>query len=73
MTTTPHSRVRQPASSPFKQEVEAEIEQYDCGDRVSHDLHGLGSVVALDPAGVTVNFGSKTVRVASPFRKMEKI
>jgi hypothetical protein len=49
------------------------VEQYACGDRVSHDVHGLGSVVAVDPHGVTVRFGADTRRVQSPFAKMEKL
>jgi hypothetical protein len=73
MTTSPQSRYRHLASSPFKPDVELPIEQFETGDLVSHDLHGMGSVVSTDAQGVTVNFGSKTLRVMSPFRKMEKI
>jgi hypothetical protein len=49
------------------------IERYDRGDRVSHDVHGLGSVVATDPQGVTVDFGGQTRRVPSPFARMERL
>jgi hypothetical protein len=49
------------------------VERYDCGDLVSHDSHGVGSVVATDAHGVTVNFGARTLRVTSPFAKMEKL
>lgn len=49
------------------------VERYAVGDRVSHDVHGLGSVVAVDPGGATVSFGSMTARVVSPFSKMEKL
>ena len=49
------------------------VERYDRGDLVSHDTHGVGSVVAVDPLGVTVDFGARTVRVTSPFTKMERL
>ena len=49
------------------------VERYDRGDRVSHDTHGLGSVIAADAHGVTVDFGARTLRVTSPFTKMEKL
>lgn len=60
-------------SSPFQPDPEQVVEQYETGDRVSHDIHGLGSVVSVDAHGVTVDFGSRTLRVTSPFAKMEKI
>ena len=40
------------------------------GDLVSHDSYGMGRVVSTEPAAVTVDFGSQTVRITSPFRKM---
>lgn len=44
--------------------------QFACGDQVCHDVHGVGRVVSTDADAVTVDFGTKTVRVLSPFRKM---
>ena len=73
MTTSPRPKRRHLATSPFQPEVEVAVEQYHCGDRVSHDVHGLGSVVAIDPHGVTVKFGADTRRVPSPFAKMERL
>lgn len=73
MTTPQRPRRRHLASSPFQPEIEAAVEHYDCGDLVSHDVHGLGSVVAVDPEGVTVKFGTETRRIVSPFAKMEKL
>lgn len=73
MTTSQQPKRRHLATSPFQPELEAAVEHYDCGDLVSHDVHGLGSVVAIDPHGVTVNFGAETRRVASPFAKMERL
>lgn len=73
MTTSPRSKHRHLASSPFKPEVEVPVERYECGDRVSHDIYGLGSVTSVDALGVTVDFGSRTLRVTSPFAKMERL
>ena len=43
------------------------------GDRVAHDAYGVGRVVGTDPLAVTVDFNDKTVRIVSPFSKMEKL
>ena len=52
----------------------APVEQYQPGDRVTHDRFGLGRVVAVgDDASVTVNFGSNKVRVCTPYLKMTKL
>jgi len=59
--------------SPFQAQPEAEIESYAVGDRVTHDTHGLGRVVAADEATVTVDFGTLQVRIASPFAKLSKL
>ncbi len=40
------------------------------GDLVSHDSHGVGRVTGADAGGVTVDFGTNTVRITSPFKKM---
>lgn len=71
--TTRSGHTRRPlASSPFKPQPELPIAEYAVDDRVSHDTYGLGRVVGVDAAAVTVDFGSQRVRVSSPFRKMEK-
>lgn len=49
------------------------MEVFEVDDRVSHDTHGLGRVVAVDPVCVTVDFGDRNVRVAPPFAKMSKL
>jgi len=73
MTTSSRPKRRHFPNSPFQPEPEVVVERYDCGDLVSHDTHGVGSVVAADAHGVTVNFGARTLRVTSPFAKMEKL
>ena len=42
-------------------------------DLVSHDSYGLGRVIQVEAAAVTVDFGSCTVRIVSPFRKMARL
>lgn len=61
------------ASSPFQAEPEPTIETFAMDDLVCHDAHGVGRVVGMEPAAVTVDFRGQTVRVPSPYRKMEKL
>ena len=63
------------AASPFnKPRIEPPIENYSVDDRVSHDSHGLGSVIGVeDDVAVLVDFGSCKVRVTSPFTKLTKL
>ncbi len=68
--TTP---VRRLSSSPFKPDPEPPIEQYALSDLVSHDSYGLGRVIQVEAAAVTVDFSSHTVRITSPFRKMARL
>lgn len=73
MTTSPTAGRRRLASSPFQPEPERTIESFSCDDLVSHDTYGMGRVVAMETHAATVNFGSRTVRVTSPFHKMSKL
>ncbi|MDN4175024.1 hypothetical protein QWY28_18820 [Nocardioides sp. SOB77] len=73
MSSSRRARPRHLASSPFKPEPELVVEVFEVDDRVSHDTHGLGRVVAVDPVCVTVDFGDRNVRVAPPFAKMSKL
>lgn len=73
MTSSQGPKRRHLASSPFKPEPELVVEQYECGDHVSHDVHGMGTVVAVDAQAVTVDFGAQTLRVSTPFSRMEKL
>jgi hypothetical protein len=72
MTTTP-ARRRYFPGSPFQADSEPTIEQFEFGDLVSHDAHGMGRVVGAEANAVTVDFGTQTVRVMSPFAKMAKL
>jgi hypothetical protein len=61
------------ASSPFQPDPVPTIEEFALGDLVSHDSYGLGRVIEVETAAVTVDFRSQTVRIPSPFRKMSKL
>jgi hypothetical protein len=73
MTRPPGASRRHLASSPFQPEPEPTIEQYAIHDLVSHDLYGVGRVVGAEASAVTVDFRTQTVRIASPFDKMEHL
>jgi predicted 2-oxoglutarate/Fe(II)-dependent dioxygenase YbiX len=72
MTTSARPR-RHLASSPFQPDPEPVIEEFEVGDLVSHDSYGMGRVVNVEVAAVSVDFRSQTVRVTSPFRKMSRL
>ena len=40
---------------------------------VSHDSYGMGRVIQVEAAAVTVDFRSQTVRIPSPLQKMSKL
>lgn len=61
------------ASSPFQPKPEPTIETYTVDDQVCHDSHGVGRIVDVEAAAVTVDFRSQRIRVTSPFRKMQKL
>jgi hypothetical protein len=72
MTTPPRAR-RYLAGSPFQREPEPTIEDYAVDDMVSHDSYGMGRVIQVEAAAVTVDFRSQTVRILSPFHKMARL
>lgn len=72
MATSPPRR-RHLASSPFRPDPEPVIEQFECGDLVSHDSYGMGRVVGAEADAVTVDFRTQTLRITSPFYKMAKL
>ncbi|RNM15906.1 hypothetical protein [Nocardioides pocheonensis] len=72
MSTSARPR-RHLASSPFQPEPEPVIEEFEVDDLVSHDSYGMGRVVNVEAAAVTVDFRSQKVRVPSPFRKMSRL
>ena len=73
MTTSRDSRQKHLPSSPFKPAVEPVVEVFEVDDRVTHDLHGLGRVIAVDAHAVTVDFGSQVLRVVHPAPKLHHL
>lgn len=61
------------ASSPFKPKPEPVIATFAVGDLVSHDTYGFGRVVSRDDNAVIVDFGSQSVRITTPYAKLEAL
>ena len=61
------------ATSPFRPDPEPTIELYALDDLVSHDSYGMGRVIQVETAAVTVDFRTQTVRIKSPFSKMSRL
>lgn len=72
MTTSAGPR-RHLATSPFQPDPEPVVELYALNDLVSHDAYGMGRVIQVEAAAVTVDFRSQTVRIVSPFHKMARL
>jgi hypothetical protein len=55
--------------------VDPPVEQVAVRDQVSHDKYGLGRVVLVeeDDDAVIVVFGSRKVRILSPFARLTKL
>jgi len=54
--------------------VDLPVEQFTVRDQVTHDKYGLGRVVLVeDDDAVIVSFGSRKVRVLSPFATLTKL
>lgn len=60
-------------TSPFTRPTAPALEQFAVGDRVTHDKHGLGRVVAVEDYSVIVDFGSAHRRISTPFSAMTKL
>ena len=73
MMATPARPRRHLASSPFAPDPEPTIEHFEVDDMVSHDSYGLGRVIDVDLAAVTVDFRDRTVRIPTPFHKMSRL
>jgi len=67
------SDLRHLATSPFQPDPEPTIELYALDDLVSHDSYGMGRVIQVEAAAVTVDFRTQTVRIKSPFHKMSRL
>ena len=70
MATHPPARRPHLQNSPFRAPEPVEQQAYQPNDRVSHDRHGLGSVVRLDGDRVVVRFRDQTVSLRQSTTKM---
>ena len=73
MNNSSGSRPKHLRSSPFAAAPEAVVKTFETGERVSHDLYGLGTVLSIDSHAVTVDFGSQTLRITPPFAKLHHL
>ncbi len=73
MTSSDGQRPKHLSSSPFAPKVEATVENFEVDDRITHDLYGLGRVTKKDSHGVTVDFGSQTLRIVHPYSKLHHL
>ncbi len=73
MTKPPATRRILP-TSPFAPPSQPPPKIFAVGDRVTHDEHGLGRVVAIEPdTAVIIDFGSMKRRIMNPYSKMTKL
>ena len=61
------------SGSPFKQAPEPTIDEFAVGDKVCHDLYGLGKVLTVEAHAVTCDFGAQKVRITSPYNKLQHL
>jgi hypothetical protein len=62
-------------ASPFNAlPADPPIEQFAVQDLVTHDKYGLGRVIRVeDDTALIIEFGSRQVRILSPFAKLTKL
>jgi hypothetical protein len=61
-------------ASPFNAlPADPPAEQFAVRDQVTHDKYGLGRVILAEDDTVVVDFGSRQVRILSPFTKLTKL
>ncbi|MFF0156705.1 hypothetical protein ACFYRY_04020 [Streptomyces sp. NPDC005263] len=72
--TKPAAPKRYLPTSPFKAPATPAPKEFAVGDRVTHDIYGLGRAIAVeDGIAVLVDFGSMQQRIMSPYTKMSKL
>ena len=47
--------------------------EFELGELVSHDSYGMGRVVGVETAAVTVDFRPQVVRIPRPFPRLSKL
>ncbi|WP_433476434.1 hypothetical protein ACQPZP_04915 [Spirillospora sp. CA-142024] len=75
MKSTGPARRRHLPTSPFPPPSAAPpLQEFALHDQVTHDKHGLGRVVAIEPGtAVLVDFGTGKVRVLAPYVQLFKL
>jgi hypothetical protein len=69
--TKPAVTRRHLPTSPFKAPATPHLKRFAVGNRVTHDVHGLGRVTVVeDGIAVIVDFGSLQERIISPYAKL---
>jgi hypothetical protein len=72
--TKPDAPRRHLPTSPFKAATPPVVRHFAVGDKVTHDVYGLGRVIDVEEgAAVLIDFGSARLRVPSPYHKMIKL
>ncbi|QKW06670.1 hypothetical protein HUT18_09905 [Streptomyces sp. NA04227] len=73
MTKPPAPRRHLP-TSPFNAPAAPPVKEFALDDRVSHDQYGLGRVLQVEEGvALLVDFGSRQVRVLSPYTRLHKL
>jgi hypothetical protein len=74
MTRTAATRRHMP-TSPFKAPAAPPTpETFEVGDMVTDDQHGLGRIIGVEgETAVMVDFGSRQLRIPTPFTKLSKL
>ena len=76
MSPRPAAPRRVLPGSPFKAPAVAPPQHFTVGERVTHDRHGMGKIVAVEDndVAVLVNFGGAGVqRITLPNSKISKL
>jgi len=61
-------------TSPFQAPAAPSHKQFAVGNRVTHDVYGLGRVTGVeDGIAVLVDFGSLQTRIMSPYTKLTNL
>lgn len=74
MTTSRSTPRPRPAGSPFRDPVARRVENFEIGDRVTHDECGLGRIIGVEEGvAVLVDFGGRELRIGTPYPKLTKL